>query len=198
MSKTGRLERDLADLKSTLLARVARSPTGCVELTILTVPKAGSIFLDGSTPLRSDYPNLWQWAQDNTLVIAGLFTVGNGTTTFGLPDFRGRVPVGVGTLGSDSYAVGGTGGASTKTITTSNMPSHNHHLQADGDHGGHLPALTAWNAPTGVDFGAAAWTDAGHSTGAYHNHTGFTDTNGSGTPFDVRPAYIAVNWLIWT
>lgn len=39
---------------------------------------------------------------------------------------QGRTLIGVGTLGSDTYAAGDTGGAARVTLTTAEMPSHNH------------------------------------------------------------------------
>lgn len=39
---------------------------------------------------------------------------------------QGRTLIGVGTLGSDTYAAGATGGAARVTLTTTEMPSHNH------------------------------------------------------------------------
>lgn len=57
---------------------------------------------------------------------------GNGTTTFQLPDFRNRVPRGLNNVtdptalgGSDVYT-GSASGAATATLTTANLPSHNH------------------------------------------------------------------------
>ncbi|WP_010605254.1 phage tail protein [Pseudoalteromonas maricaloris] len=54
---------------------------------------------------------------------------GDGRTTFGLPDFRGRVPVGLGNLGSASYDRGNIGGAENVTLTLANI-AHTHIMQA--------------------------------------------------------------------
>ena len=50
---------------------------------------------------------------------------GDGRTTVGLPDMRGRVPVGYGNSQSPR-----TGGQETVTLTISQMPSHSHDLLA--------------------------------------------------------------------
>jgi microcystin-dependent protein len=42
---------------------------------------------------------------------------GNGTTTFGLPDLRGRVPIHMGPNGTSTYTIGQIGGAETKTFS---------------------------------------------------------------------------------
>jgi microcystin-dependent protein len=55
---------------------------------------------------------------------------GNGTTTFGLPDLRGRVPVGMGTLpGGADYVMGEIAGDETVTLGQ-NQTGHNHTLNA--------------------------------------------------------------------
>jgi microcystin-dependent protein len=52
---------------------------------------------------------------------------GNGTTTFGLPDFRGRVPVSSGQgPGLSAYQVGEETGTETVQLTSGQMPTHNH------------------------------------------------------------------------
>lgn len=53
---------------------------------------------------------------------------GNGSTTFQLPDFRGRTPIGYNTsLASRAmYNIGNTGGAETVQLSAANLPSHTH------------------------------------------------------------------------
>ena len=51
---------------------------------------------------------------------------GNGTTTFALPDFRGRGPVHQGS----GFTVGQAGGQEFHTVTMSEMPAHTHILSA--------------------------------------------------------------------
>jgi microcystin-dependent protein len=52
---------------------------------------------------------------------------GDGVATFQLPDLRGRIPMGAGQLdgAGTNYSVGSKGGATTVTLTKSNMPNHN-------------------------------------------------------------------------
>lgn len=64
---------------------------------------------------------------------APLFTLlgtnygGDGQTTFGLPDLRGRIPVGAGQgAGLASYTLGQIGGAESHTLQLTEMPPHNH------------------------------------------------------------------------
>lgn len=74
--------------------------------------------------------------QQNTALFSILGTTygGNGTTTFGLPDLRGRVALGWGpsTTGT-TYVQGEVSGTETVTVLESNMPagSHTHALRAN-------------------------------------------------------------------
>lgn len=81
-------------------------------------------------------PRGWMTCQGQQLSIAqnsALFSLlgttygGNGQTTFGLPDLRGRVPVGQGQgTGLSPYALGQTGGFESVTLTQQQLPTHIH------------------------------------------------------------------------
>ncbi|HYI11945.1 MAG TPA: tail fiber protein [Thermoanaerobaculia bacterium] len=58
--------------------------------------------------------------------LLGTMYGGNGQTTFALPDFRGRVPIHVG----GGFIQGQAGGQEFHTVTMSEMPAHNHFVQA--------------------------------------------------------------------
>ena len=59
--------------------------------------------------------------------ILGTAYGGNGTTTFALPDLRGRVPIGPGTgPGLSKRSLGEHSGTEKNTMTTNNMPAHSH------------------------------------------------------------------------
>lgn len=59
--------------------------------------------------------------------LLGTMYGGNGTTTFALPDLRGRAPISVGTgPGLPTYIQGEVGGTTQFTLTVNSMPSHTH------------------------------------------------------------------------
>ncbi len=59
--------------------------------------------------------------------LVGTFYGGDGMTTFGLPDLRGRVPIHMGNgSGLSSRPMGQAGGAENETITINQLPVHNH------------------------------------------------------------------------
>src|SRR5271154_2822296 len=52
---------------------------------------------------------------------------GNGTTTFGLPDLRGRVPIHWGQgPGTSNYVIGQAAGVENETLLVTNLPAHTH------------------------------------------------------------------------
>lgn len=62
------------------------------------------------------------------------FYGGDGRTTFGLPDFRGRLPVHMGQApGLSRYEIGQRGGRETVSLTIDSIPEHNHPMQASND-----------------------------------------------------------------
>lgn len=79
----------------------------------------GWALCDGSTLTNADEPELF--------AAIGTNYGGDGVTTFKLPDFRGRTPVGIGQRpGASAYALGQTNGANTVTLTTNQLPAHLH------------------------------------------------------------------------
>ncbi len=61
---------------------------------------------------------------------------GNGQTTFGLPDLRGRVPVSQGKSDEGyEYFMGDKGGAENVTLRISEIPTHSHLFKVSGQNG---------------------------------------------------------------
>lgn len=62
---------------------------------------------------------------------------GDGRTTFGLPDMRGRIPVHAGSgPGLSSRSLGAKTGTEEVTLTAAQLPSHNHTISGDNAAGG--------------------------------------------------------------
>jgi microcystin-dependent protein len=88
-------------------------------------------------------PTGWAICAGQLLAIssnAALFSIlgtqfgGNGTTTFGLPDMRGRAPVHQGQgPGLSSYVIGEAAGKENGQILTTNMPAHTHLARCDNN-----------------------------------------------------------------
>lgn len=84
-------------------------------------------------------------SQNNALyAVLGTLYGGNGQTTFGLPNFQGRSPVGMGTgTGLQPVVQGAIGGAETATLLSTNLPSIQFPLQIQGTVNLSIPASTA-------------------------------------------------------
>jgi microcystin-dependent protein len=176
--------------------RTFRRPTGDIEMSVLGVAKPNTLLCQGQTVSRATYAALWAWVQLNGLVGANLpFGAGDGSTSFTLPDFRGRVPIGVGTLGSDTYNLGNTGGAARFTLAESQMPSHGHGvgvtINAGGDHDHALTIASVANHShtfTTASAGGHAHTFTTNPAGAHFHNIGgdgdhfhnFSGTSGGG------------------
>lgn len=99
------------------------APTGSVtQFAGATIP-TGWLLCDGSAVSRSTYSALFA-------LIGTSFGAGDGTTTFNLPDLKGRVPVGRNASDTDFDTLGETGGAKTHTLTEAQLPSHRHNVPA--------------------------------------------------------------------
>ena len=90
-------------------------------------------------------PRGWALCQGQLLAISqnsALFSLlgttygGDGRTSFGLPDLRGRASVGMGHgPGLSNYSWGERGGSETRTLTSLNLPSHTHNHTYSGGTG---------------------------------------------------------------
>lgn len=103
----------------------------------------GSPFIGGITMFAGNFaPRSFAFCDGQLLAISqndALFSLlgtiygGDGRTTFGLPDLRGRVPIHQGQgPGLTNRRIGQRGGAEIHTLSVNEMPSHTHHIQADG------------------------------------------------------------------
>ena len=65
---------------------------------------------------------------------------GDGRSTFGLPELRGRTPIHIGSANGTSHALGNKGGEESHTLIDSEMPAHTHRVQAsDTDADDNIP-----------------------------------------------------------
>lgn len=99
-------------------------PVGSLIAIAYEGSPAGYLFCNGSAISRSTYSALFA-------VLGTLYGSGDGSTTFNLPDFRGRAIFGSGgSLGAiipnPAGLVGAIGGSITTTLTVNELPTHNH------------------------------------------------------------------------
>jgi microcystin-dependent protein len=163
--------------------------------------------------------NGWQLCQGQTLAIqqfTALFSIlgttygGNGTTTFALPDLRGRVPIGQGTgPGLSTYVLGESGGTETISVLNSNLPSHSHAVAISVTVKASNQPATASIPAVGVSTIAAPGDpfsgdainlfNGGAPTIALNTlatATGNTGVTGSNLPINVLQPYLVLNYQI--
>jgi microcystin-dependent protein len=100
--------------------------TGVFKLFAGNFPPRDYMFCDGRVLRIATFPTLF--------TILGTTYGGDGRRTFALPDLRGCVPVGAGDApGLSSYLRGERGGEETHTLVLSELPAHNHGVNAVGN-----------------------------------------------------------------
>jgi len=104
---------------------------------------------------------------------------GDGRTTFGLPDLRGRVSIHTGQgSGLSNYKVGMKGGEETVTLTATQVPAHNHTINAstggtDKSPSGNIPGTGKqknYDAPAAASTALADAAVADAGAGAAHEN----------------------------
>jgi microcystin-dependent protein len=94
-------------------------PTGSVLPFAGSNPPPGFFVCDGSAISRLTYAYLFE-------IIGTTYGVGDGSTTFNIPNLKGRVVVCIDSSQSEFDTLGETGGTKVETLTIDQMPSHNH------------------------------------------------------------------------
>lgn len=119
--------------------------------------------------------------------ILGTSFGGNGQTTFALPDFRGRAPVHV---GSSVGFAGQAGGQEFHTVTQSEMPAHNHVVQASGANANSAD-------PVGNYLGAVpSFLYRTNLSNATSLNPGSITSVGGSQPHENRQPFLVLNFII--
>jgi microcystin-dependent protein len=147
-------------------------------------------------------PAGWAFCQGQTLPISEndvLFTLigttygGDGQTTFNLPNLASRVPVHMGTGGGSSYIIGQAAGTESVTLTTSQIPAHNHTPLGSDNPNGNSPSPEngIWATVTGtgnLSYGNAAPT--------VNMSPSAISSSGGSQPHDNMVPFLCINFII--
>ena len=147
-----------------------RCTPGTVEWQAGSIVPNGWLACDGTAVSRTTYARLFAH-------IGTSYGVGNGSTTFNLPDLRGKVAVPVKSGQAQVDTIGETGGEYTHTLTTAQMPNHAH------DYDGHT-------ATAGVVAGS------GVTPALVGEFSRSTSNEGSGSAFNVMQPYQVVGLAV--
>lgn len=130
----------------------------------------------------------------NTALFSLLGTTygGDGKTTFALPDLRGRVIVGIGNgPGLTPKTLGEISGTETNTLLVSNLPPHNHTINAVSSEG--TQNLPTGNLPADTKTLDKEYSNATANTTMNPTMVGFT---GSSTPVNNMQPYTSIGYYI--
>ena len=146
----------------TEIRELAFKPVGEISFWLNATAPQGHLILDGSQVNRLTYQELFNlWSTT--------YGVGDGSTTFNLPDFRGKFPLGKAASGTGS-TLGGSGGAIDHTHT---MGAHTH------DAGTLAGPSHTHTGPSHTHTGPSHSHGAGTYETPSHSHGGVTDDNGA-------------------
>lgn len=181
-------------------------PAGDIKIWASNTLPSGWLWCDGSAVSRETFPALFT-------MLGTAFGAGNGTTTFNLPDFRGRVPagrdnMGVGDAGRLTFfgavarTLAGVLGSAAHVLSLGQMPSHNHpgsqtDTQGNHSHALNLPASGLLGAGLGFVQGVQQFTrDVYTNVAGAHAHNVTVATAGSNEAHTNAQPTIIVNYII--
>lgn len=127
---------------------------------------------------------------DALFSLLGTIYGGDGRTTFGLPDMRGRLPLHLGTgPGLSPRTIGSRGGQENVTITSNQLPAHSHTFQATSE-------FAESTTPSGNTLAASTGASIyGSGTAIAMNAAIVENTGGSQSHTNVMP-YTCMNFII--
>jgi microcystin-dependent protein len=150
-----------------------------------TFAPAGWLFCDGSVLAISEYDTLFN--------LIGTTYGGDGQSTFQLPDLRGRVPIHWGTDSStgSSFQIGQAAGTETVTLTTQQIPQHNHLLMATNVAGNKATPVNSILANSQGTFQPYIQESPDNTLSS-----GALSLTGNGQPHDNMQPFLCVSFII--
>lgn len=159
-------------------------PIGAITSYAGNTAPTNWLICDGSAISRVTYADLFN-------AIGTTYGAGDGSTTFNLPNLKGKVPVGKDTTQNEFDNLGEIGGEKTHTLTIDEMPSHKHNgifeyysereisNRIDGGGGGHNINYSSFDGSMDNSYSYLYTADAG-----------------GGQPHNNLQPYIVLNYII--
>ena len=162
----------------TSAAAPAGTPTGGLMMWPTASAPSGWLLCNGAAVSRSTYSGLYA-------VVGTTFGSGDGSTTFNLPDYRDRMPIGAGT----TYSANSSGGSKDAIVV-----SHTHTITDPGHTHGIPSVVTVYHNPASNpgDLQSGSTTTSSATTGISVNSAGSSGTNAN------LPPYLGIYFIIKT
>ena len=168
------------DLSITTSAGTTSLPTGAIVQYGGSSAPTGYFLCNGSAVSRTTYASLYA-------VIGTTYGTGDGSTTFNLPNLKDKFVLG---KGSTYATLAATGGETTHTLTTSEMPTHLHYNGlADNEEVGFVYGGTTTGIPGSAT--SSITTEATSRT-----YQGLSSSTGGSSAHNNMPPYIVLNYCI--
>lgn len=166
------------------------------ELRIMPYGGTGTFIPNGWAQCNGQLLNIRQFTALFSLL--GTTYGGNGTTTFAVPDLRGRAVLGQGQgPGLSNYRIGTTAGTETVTLQAAQLPAHTHALgTATVPVGGTASAASPAGAYMGVVNPPSYGTGTANGPMAAGTISGTTTAVGSDQAHENRQPYLVLNYYI--
>ena len=158
----------------------AHVPSGVIMAWTTDTAPTGWLLCDGSAVSRITYADLFA-------VISTVYGTGDGSTTFNVPDLRGRFILGQDDMGgssanrvtdTDADTLGNADGTETKTLTTTELPAHTHTINLSTNSSGGT-----------TDYAVNSVAIAGATTPV-------TSSTGSGAAYSQMNPFMTLNFVI--
>ena len=155
------------------------TPVGSISLFAGATAPNGWLICDGSAVSRTDYAGLFS-------VIGTTYGTGDGSTTFNIPNLKGKIPVGLDTNDTSFDTIGETGGSKTDNLS-------NAYAKVGRSSAGYSQLAYKTKAPTGTDYFNREVGNNGGINGDSWIITEVTELGG--TTSTLQP-YIVMNYII--
>ena len=170
-------------------------PAGVVDMFAGSTAPSGYLLCDGSAVSRSTYSKLFT-------AIGTTYGSGDGSTTFNLPNLKGKVAVGLNSADTSFDTLGETGGVKEVTLTSaqSGLVGHNH-TQNSHEHSvlggsGTAGGATVYIFPQGSVTNTFGGT-IGKTLPVAGTNNAVSSANASESHTNLQP-YIVLNYIIKT
>ena len=183
------------------------TPPGAIHAYGGASAPSGYLLCNGAAVSRTTYAALFSAIGTN-------YGVGDGSTTFNVPNLQGRVPVGLSAADAEFDVRGETGGAKTHTLASNEIPAHVHLVDPPNSttttNGSHTHSYNDQYRGTTVsddaddrNVASSTLNDAARTTGSGGSHTHTLDipafnsgSSGGGAAHNNLQPYLVVNYII--